>query len=119
MKIVLGSVTFQFKSNVFYPNNIKKNLKEILEETILYHNLIEILDKEEICYIINEIIENLNKNNFDEITKKYYRNLIISYLIKYPWLRTTGWFKNILKKVKDNEIHDHWFLFYYNFEEIY
>lgn len=119
MKIILGSLTFQFKTNVFYPRRINKDLTELLQEVILFHNLTENLDDEEICDIVNEITENLNKKKLDENTQKYLRNQIISYLIKYSWLRTTGWFKIILKKIKDESIHDYWFLFYHNFEGIY
>lgn len=119
MKINLGSLTFQFKNNVFYPSRMRRELKDILEDMILFHNLTENLEDEEICDLINEITENLNKKKLDETTKNYLRNQVISYLIKYSWLRTTGWFKIILKKVKNEAIHDYWYLFYYNFEEIY
>jgi hypothetical protein len=118
MKIKLGSLTFEFNQKVFYPNHCKKNLIKILEDILLFHNLIENIDDEEICDRINDITLNLNKNKLDENTRNYLRNQVISYLIKYQWLRKTGWFKIVLKKIKDNEIHDYWFLFYQNFIEI-
>jgi len=114
MEIILGNKTFQFSKNCNKPSNVKTRLIEILESVILLCNLKDDLSEEEICDDIYDISIQINKKYVNKI---YLRNKVISYLIFNDWLRNTGWFNTILKKVKDEDIKDIWWIFYKHYKK--
>lgn len=100
----------------------KCEIELIILNIMIFNNIIYNLEENEILDNINYYVDTLKDicsedkyldHDIDNII--FYRNKIISYLIKYPWIRKYAWFKHSLNYLKGYDlVYPFLYLWYYD-----